>query len=284
MKKSNKGLIITIVILSILLASVSGGLVYDKVFNKNELKEVEREDIANKKEESKTNNNTTETEEEELPNYHNIYNVVENLIINNSHTSHCGVGMSNYFYRYDSINVTNMDYDILMSMVMDQYVESQDIEPYEINSYYSKEKYINSTDLEEHFKTIFGDQIKYQTKDFTYNLSKWKYDASNNRYIYSQLEGGNVCISYRKNKINKVMKTNNTIEVYDILEFGQVAGGDYDMVEVYKDPSFKQLVTTFKKSSKIDSSEYESKLNQYKYIFKLNADGNYYFYGVELVK
>lgn len=33
----------------------------------------------------------------------------------------------------------------------------------------------------------------------------------------------------------------------------------------------------------MDCSEYESKLNQ-KYIFKLNTDGNYYFYGVELVK
>lgn len=278
MKKNNKGLIITIVILSILLTGLSGYLVYEKFFNKNEV----QEDTTNEKDKSEANNSTTE--EEELPNYHNIYNVVEELVINNNHTMHCGVGNSDYFYSHNSIDVTNMDYDVLMSMVMTRYLKSNGINSLDVNTYYKENKYINSGDLEKQFKIVFGDQIKYQAKDFKYNLSNWKYDSTNNRYIFSALEGGNVCVSYRKNKISKGVKTNTTIEVYDILEFGKATGDNYDMIEVYKDPSFKELVTTFKESSKVDSSEYESKLNQYKYIFKLSADGNYYFYGVELVK
>ena len=256
-KKSNKGLIITIVVLSLLLVGVSGYLVYDKVLSKEE-------EVDNSIEEVLIN----------LEDYTSIYNMVNRTIVGN------WIFGPDYFYKNDHLYVTSMSYDDLVAIALNNgNFESGDaIEVEKLGEEVTK-RFISNTRLKELFTNTYGQNVKYYTKKFTYLSLDFEYDEENDMYIGPGGYGGLEIYATRdKHKLVKTIKTKDSIEVYDTVAF--LARG----VEVCKDYECKERIVTLSSEEEFNIENYASNLNQYKYIFKLNADGNYYFYGVELVK
>lgn len=275
-KKSSKGLIITIVILALLLVGVSGYVVYDKFFIEEEVKE----EIKNNQTEEtdKDNNESEEISLVELENYSNIYNIVNEAIINNEMVMHTPLNnQPDYFYKNDSLYVSNMRYDVLMSMAISQlhfrdnnflnYVDGM------------RTYYISNTDLKQSFTKIFGNDLKYYSNDFSSLNCEYKFEKEADRYEVKCGDIGNVVASKRENKVVKAIKTKDSIEVYDAVAFISIGNR-----KICKDVEFKDCIATLSETEEFNIDNYIAKLNQYKYIFKLSSDGNYYFYGVELVK
>lgn len=272
-KKSSKGLIITIVILALLLVGVSGYVVYDKFFSKEEVEKGETK--TEQMEKNDINNNATEEISlVELENYSNIYNIVNEAIINNEMVMHTPLNnQPDYFYKQDKLYVSNMRYDVLMSMAISRdnnlfnYVDGM------------RTYYISNTDLKQSFTKIFGNDLKYYSNDFSSLSCEYKFEKETDRYEVKCGDIGNVVASKRENKVVKAIKTKDSIEVYDAVAFISLAEG-----KVCKDVEFKNCIATLSETEEFNIDNYIAKLNQYKYIFKLSSDGNYYFYGVELVK
>ena len=262
-KKNSKGLIILVVVLSILVVGLGGYIIYDKFLSNSTVEQEKTED------ETLVN----------LENYASIYNMINRVIIGNHF-----MPSKDYFYKNDNLYVTDMSYDDLVAIALNngnfETGDAIEVEVEEKDGVRNVTKsFISNARLQELFTNTFGDNVKYYTKDFTYLSMNFKYDKEKDMYVAPGGDiGSDIYAVTIKNNFLKTIKTKESIEVYDAVAF--LVGG----TEVCKDFECKERIATLSSEEEFNIENYVSNLNQYKYIFKLNADGNYYFYGVELVK
>ncbi len=272
--KENKSQTVIIVILLLALIASGGYIAYKELFNSDTT-----DQTSNKQQEEKEK---TEISQEisltELENNAKIYDVIEKSIINNPMVAHNQTNeYKDYFYRQENLYANNMKREVLMSMAT-TYLGLEKGNP---NTFR-----IDNNTFQQTYTKLFGDKVQYVAGDFKTGNFNYIYDKANEVYNASMGASGNVDISYRKNKPIKAYKTDDTIIIYDLVGF--IVGGP--STEICRDFEMKKCIPLKDEdknnitNNTIDLNKYKDNLDQYKYIFKLGSDNNYYFYGVKLIK
>lgn len=265
MKKSNKGLIITIVILSILLASVSGYLVYDKFFNNEETKEEKNEssdkDTSNVSEELSINDSEVQK----------LYSYVTNGLTATYDTF-------DYFYRQDKLLATQMSDSDRLSLAAK--LISEEDKKTTSSAYVSVDEEV----IKANYNLIFGSSIDYRRVDFQIGCLPMEYNDETKTYVSTSDGCGGAVEKAIESLLEKAVKTNDSIEIYERMFVIVTSDGSF-----YKDTELKEKLNI--SNDDVINTDYDqlikqhmSELNQYKYTFKKDNSGNYYFYSAELVK
>lgn len=264
-EKSNKGLIVAVVILSLIVVGLGGYLIYDNFFKDDDVNSNVKKIVFN--------NN-----EKEVPLYY-YYDLYDNLFLPFYEIER----EDDIYHKNSKLLVNDIDYDDKLLLASMQ-LASKTGDTY---SAYS---------LESTYHKMFGDNAEFKiVNDFgncpgsTYNSETKMYEFNfecgdtgmrniynvpvkattdgDNLYIYEK----SVFVSY-KEKLNE----DNSGEIVDLYK-------DYDM----KEKIASNVVILYKDLYTFDFSEYYDKLNTYKYTFKSRDalyDNDYYFYGVEVVE
>ena len=249
-----------------------------------------------KKEESKINENKnesindTKTNEElslsQLENFSMIYNFVDRSIVNNSMMAHMPLNnQPDYFYKQDKLYVSEMRSDVLFSMVT-SYLQ---LGKGDVNKLW-----IDNNTIKNIFIRLFNNYAKYNPGNYKFSVWNYQYSKEEDLYRAEFMSIGNVVVTQRVNKLIKVIKTKDTIEVYDLIAYIAPDGkgslnicaegcGDCKAEQFKRCTALKKTDINEQGRFTGNLEDYKDNLDQYKYIFKLNTDGNYYFYGVERV-
>ena len=289
--KTNKGLVVMVVILSVLLMGAVGYICYDKFM-------VKEEPVAdNEPKEEKLS-------EEEVMKLH------DSLIIKDTEAS---------LYFKDDIDV-DKNTNELVEYVLTKYAEENNWKK-QLDEFYENEAEKNSNDYSKAF-SVSKDEIEnmlnktfnvnktLELKDKqTYSYRAWviTYSAEDNMFY---LDAATTGPEYGglKNKLTKYEQEGNTLYIYDKFVMCHLANG----AECYKTSSYNLIVTASKQKEsedvKYDSNiikkdyngvvepvydeyinydyifeNYSDKLNTYKTTFKKADDGKYYWYSSEIV-
>ena len=271
-KKSNKGLIVLVVILSVLLIGAVGYICYDKLMVKeepvnNDSKEIEKlseeevmklHDSLVFEHESMFNNRSVDinsiTADEIMPYVLKQYSVEKNIDFQSDKNMICISEADNKINFFDSISKKNIEKDNVFSV--------------------SKEE------IDNYLKTLFNTDRVFEIDNFSYFGFG---DGNRNIYFYSKDD----------NKFYLGISCQGDAFTMDInskfLNFEQ----DNDVVDVSsKDFSYQNdegfvQDTEFNKDSSINYDylyeKYGDVFNTYKTTFKKADDGKYYWYSTEIV-
>ena len=295
-KKSNKGLIVLVVILSILLIGAVGYICYDKLMVKeepvnNDSKEIEKlseeevmklHDSLVFEHESMFNNRSVDinsiTVDEIMPYVLKQYSVEKNIDFQSDKNMICISEADNKINFFDSISKKNIEKDNVFSV--------------------SKEE------IDNYLKTLFNTDRVFEIDNFSYFGFG---DGSRNIYFYSKDDNkfylgiscqGDAFTMDINSKFLNFEQDNDVVEIYSkvIKCLGGVvcsntgkAEGKYVSSKDFSyqnDEGFVQD-TEFNKDSSINYDylyeKYGDVFNTYKTTFKKADDGKYYWYSAEIV-
>lgn len=137
---------------------------------------------------------------------------------------------------------------------------------------------IENIKVKEKIKDIFNDTYKDQslTKD-SCNLPKYNY--TNDKYIKGELKCNSEIIGKLVTKINSANKETDTITITKAIYYEEIID---NKTNIYANVDKKLLIKENVSDSDI-FNEYKNKIEKYKYTFKKNSLGNYYFEKIEKV-
>lgn len=204
----------------------------------------------------------------ELPVNNQLVQYLYAVPMNSALAHNSGSEFADFLYKKDVTLVSEFSNELLLSIAYSQLEE--------LPSLSNSGTFIASENIEDAFSKIFG-AVSFENADFQDGCSVWKYSATDKNYYLDDAACTIEKKSERVNKIVKAVKTEDSIEIYDI-----VAYVDLETQSVYSDSALTKKVANYEGKFEIDS--YASKLKKYKYTFRLSEDTNYYFYSSELVK
>ena len=295
-KKSNKGLIVLVVILSILLIGAVGYICYDKLMVKeepvnNDSKEIEKlseeevmklHDSLVFEHESMFNNRSVDinsiTADEIMPYVLKQYSVEKNIDFQSDKNTICISEADNKINFFDSISKKNIEKDNVFSV--------------------SKEE------IDNYLKTLFNTDRVFEIDNFSYfgfgdgNRNIYFYSKDDNKFYLGISCQGDAFTMDINSKFLNFEQDNDIVEIYSkvIKCLGGVvcsntgkAEGKYVSSKDFSyqnDEGFVQD-TEFNKDSSINYDylyeKYGDVFNTYKTTFKKADDGKYYWYSTEIV-
>ena len=146
-----------------------------------------------------------------------------------------------------------------------------------------KEYQIEEEKFKEVYHQLFGKNTEYNYEDYN-NGCDYMSKKGNIIELGSGECGDNSMIQIFRH-LYKAEKNNNELYMYEKTAFNFNRGlyKDYEHNElISKDFDYDELLNNIWENNTF--GEYEDKASTYKYTFKPNDDGTYYFYSVELVK
>lgn len=276
-KKSNN---VIIVILSILLTLSITYIVYDIINEKNM--------FSNGDNQSTENNNVLPQEKEEVKQL-SLENELVKELYERTQYGFFGCGGEPYFLKYnikvnDQLLAENLSDSDKLNLV------TENIElPVREDSETSK-AYLSEEQIESALKQVFGENYKFDKTKTTENISCGQFGYNSGRYEANWFCGGTgPCGPTGKHVLTEIYKAqqgNDYIDIYQVLAYDAVLElyePNHELrTELYKDKERKELVVNrFEDSESL--SKYVEQLPQYKYSFKKDSAGNYYFYSIERV-
>lgn len=262
-RKNNTGLIILITVLVMLVLGLVGFIVYDKVINKDD------NELSN----GKTNPDINESENSAIKQLALDDMLVTTLIYPKHNRSII------FDWEYKNITIDSMG---RTNMMRSAYADLTPIEANESLIIYSAEE------IERNFKKIFGPDVEYQNGDIegvdTCEINKY----NKNDNTYSGLVGcGFDSVGYIESfsKAHKAEQQGDNIYVYYYVQSVKVRPGDENNFDA--DPVVYLLNQNYQETTKINYSDYKTTVNDmllkgevdtYKWTFKKQSDGKYYFY------
>lgn len=295
-KKSNKGLIVLVVILSILLIGAVGYICYDKLMVKeepvnNDSKDTEKlseeevmklHDSLVFEHESMFNNRSVDinsiTADEIMPYVLKQYSVEKNIDFQSDKNMICISETDNKINFFDSISKKNIEKDNVFSV--------------------SKEE------IDNYLKTLFNTDRVFEIDNFSYfgfgdgNRNIYFYSKDDNKFYLGISCQGDAFTMDINSKFLNFEQDNDVVEIYSkvIKCLGGVvcsntgkAEGKYVSSKDFSyqnDEGFVQD-TEFNKDSSINYDylyeKYGDVFNTYKTTFKKADDGKYYWYSTEIV-
>lgn len=292
-KKNSKGLIIIISLLVVIIIGLALYICYDKVVLKNEPKEVEK----------KGENSKEESIEKELNDIYVKNDILEKIYILNVNgpmlnekilDNYMEFAYPGFFSELYSSPLSDDERLNIAINASGKSFEKTSIS-YENMGEEAKEKYktyasspyftdvvkyqVSSSIVEKKYKELFGKKL-VKHKDVG-RCPYYVYDSKNNVYFYSSQCGGT---SASKNElyVNKITTLDDELYAYVNLAYitphgdytGEINNDVYDGID-NKGKLIENVNTAYK------LSENYSKFSNYKFIFKKDTTGNYYFYSIE---
>lgn len=271
MEKNNTGLVVLITILVMAVLGLSGFIVYDKVINKDD-KVTTGED--NKVEENNAKEKLTEV---------SIYDEVITSLRYPMNTFSIG---EIKHWDYKNITIDDLTRKDMM------FAAAYNVEPIKEEINQMVVEIYSATTIENNFKSIFGPDTKYTNESIgTQECGKIsEYNEKDSTYIaYSGCGGDSLSYIDRISKTYKAEKNSDYIYVYQYVQSISVEPDvdnqdDPDKANVYL------LDHNDEHTTNIDYKNYKSIINgmidngevdTYKWTFKKQSDGNYYFYSGE---
>lgn len=264
-QKTNKGLVVLLVIFIVLILVLGGFILYDKVLS-------DKNSDVNNNSNSVTDNNTTETtiDNVEIKNSEvkELYNYVQASL--NSNYVCLGYFYQNPFKNHtleDKISLVLINYaSNYKKKIDDKFLNKLPIDKQEfikVNSEY----YINATDVINGMKLIFDINIQNFTNDDNYGT--WTYNSSTNAFISGYGGGG-----YDAEPVQQIIEYNELNDEINLTVVKAELGYDDN---VYR---YVNKTTTLVYENATDNFKFTkenvSKFPQLKYIFKKNDNGKYY--------
>ncbi|MGN0992554.1 MAG: hypothetical protein ACI4PE_01250 [Bacilli bacterium] len=295
-KKSNKGLIILVVILSILLIGAIGYICYDKLMvkeepvadNESQVEKLSDEEVAKLHEslvfehESMFNNRDVDinsiTADEIMPYVLKKYSVEKNIDFESDKSKICISEADNKITFFDSISKKNVEKDNVFS--------------------------ISKEEIDNYLKTLFNTDRVFEIDNFSDfgfgdgNYNKYFYSKDDNKfYLGISCQGDSFTMDINSKFLN-FKQDNDKVEIYSkvIKCLGGVvcsntgkAEGKYVSSKDFSYQNDKGFIqdTEFNKGDSINYDylyeKYSDVFNTYKTTFKKSDDGKYYWYSSEIV-
>ena len=270
-RKKNKGLIMLVVILVLVLIMTTGYIVYDKFIAGGEVEE--------KNDDNKVNT-IKEDISEQLVDVDVNSTEIQDLFSNISHglNSYCGI---NYYYQDKKIFAGDLSNDLVFDIVLSQLYNDRKAQG-ELYPFSQIGYGFTVNELDEKITSTFGKNYSFTHRTIN-SCPVFEYDSVNQKYVInSSLGCGGTCGAMNLKKVVRALKNDQTIELYVRVLF---AGG-VDTTDYYKDYNKTQKVEGLEMDSNnffpIESDNNVAKGSLYKLTFE-NEDGNYVFVSSELV-
>ena len=288
MQRKNKGLVITIIVLIILLLGTSSYIVYDKFFATNLSK-----NVVNENDDKNENNNdlVDETEENEslsqaeLENLgHKLYDIV----------SKKGTYDTYLFGIKEKLTYDELDDAYKYNLVFHNipFAEKTYIEDCE---YECVKEIVSNEVFAKYYHLIFGSDKDIKYEDFHFYYSVYECINNGSKYYCKQNNGSDV--NPTKQYIDYDRTEQNGDEIYVYVKSLDVYNSDDEYGGIYKDyfNNYKLDDITFYENIVHDYYTYEEKkyflfgkygddAKEYKVTFKKeNNSDNYYWYSVEAI-
>lgn len=291
-KKKSVGLVILIIVLILIILGLIGYICYDKgiIFKKPEPREQVVKNSKDEKEKDLTNQEIIKDLNKKIF-YMNTYGHIQN---DDYDMARMGV----YSFRNDESlmgNIfNNLNDDLKLKIVLDellgtnkfQAIDNTDLENSDIKQLVSvygmdSAKKISSSVVEDEYKNYFGDStVNHKSFDVCFG---YIYDNNTNNYYYiePQCGGSNPNSAYAY--INKYTVKGD--EAYVYVNYGLSIyvpdASEANDVNIYKDLKEKEIYRENisedeANNFRINESNYKE-FSEYKYTFKKDNKGNYYF-------
>ena len=284
-KKSNKGVIVLIVLLILCII----GLVFYILVDKDIIK-LNNTTVAN--EQVEKNNTDDDNEEKDTGVKLDIENENIKYLFNNAHRP--SIGPEAQIYRDGGYKVSEMsgeDKILLLYGQWKNYVKESSIE---IDNNYNSMYYVNEADLKSIYERTFGPDTYSHVNSITdsYRCYTYTYDDENKRFFYVGANGcGGTTVFSVHEKIISATKYNDRIEIVSAAFY--INGMDNQMYKDYNQTTslgeytyYNNNYTDEERNNLEDQyiDDNKDNLEQYTYTYTLNDDGFYYLTSVERTK
>lgn len=272
--KNNTLLIVLIVIMAILLLGLGGYIIYDKVLNKPETPTIGEEEKDNALDES--NKNLEDVKEISISS-----NLITNLVYPQNDVGLGKIYNSGaQYWDYKDITVDTLGRTVMMQNA------ARVIEPDKSTS--QDADYYSATKVKASFQKIYGPDANYFDGKLDSNSTcklLSEYDSSTKMYIaYTGCGADPAGTTVQNAKIYKAEQTDEYLYVYEYVQAYLVL--PEDITEDNKTKAYL-LNKNGEKTKEINYVNREKIVNEmiangeastYKWTFKKQSDGNYYFY------
>lgn len=289
-KNGKFGLGILVGILITLVLAMGAFIIYDKVLSNDNNKTPVEDNNENKQDEEKEDDHEDKTVTELSISDSVIVKELINTYWLDYYEKSQQYNGKLFYHEKEKTLSSDLNNKIKMFIVAKN-IKSSNITPYSIeNGGDSKIYYL--TEFEKIYKKLFGKdtQFLYESTtsgDFRTCPGTELYNNNSDLVaILSACGSGTYGPSpdMIKTKIEKAEKNvkNDEIYIYELVAYPKYSDNhnEYSDYTLYKDRELANYV-----SEKVDDlSLIKDKINTYKYTFKSNGDGTYYFYSVEIVK
>ena len=255
-KKESNASIIIIIILIILLLGTTGFIVYDKFIKKDSTGTVKEP----KETSTPTPTASAEPKEEELSIESKQVKDLYELTIGLNHSA--DPRNKDPQYTSKELIIADLNTEDKLSLLA-TFLGKEDGVGEMLYGYYEP-KYWNKDTVEKAYRKVFGNDAKIDLKVDNYYWYDYKEDGT----LYLNLAGGEsgpYDITFKK--IKKAIKKDNVISLYMLITFVDEDENRYSDIE---------------RTKKIENEETEEA--NYKYVFKKDSKGQYYFYSIEKIK
>lgn len=268
------------------------------------LKNNNKSDISDKKIEEKENNKESEQKEElnvnsslvlDLFNNVNRFNDALDVVNDNNY-------LFNYFYKQDKILNEQVSDEVKFSIIFDklynekvQSLATATLEEYENFKFYLKD--INNESIKIFGKTIDVKNILDSNNNVNVGVRGNTFKYNEDGQYFNLVSGGiGDCQSLNlKTKILSAVKYEDKIEITNKIMYIYSSSCDVEELKVFKSVGnspfdLKEQLDDLTNNvnnmlaKDIDINNYIEKLDEFKWIFTKNNDGNYIFESVEKVK
>ena len=274
-KKVSTGVVVLITLLVVLLVGCISFIVYDKFIKK----ENNNPTVTDK---DKNNEATNENNEKEKITLDINSNLIKTLI------EPFNIYNNSYFYLLDEKamnpndenNIPNvMRFAALNSKVYDlAETKGWEKDAYKKDDVYYN-LYVNAKTLEENFRKIYGNDIKYKNQSFFTDECRLtgNYDVNTGKYWGSNACGGGGFSTYYFN-IYKAYQEKDLISTY-WYSYEKLDSDDEMKIISHGKTIATTTESTFEND--VNNLKKEGKISLYKINFKKQNDGKYYFYSGE---
>ena len=300
-KKKNSGQTIIIIIMILIIVGLVGYICYDKgiIFESEKENTIEKSEIEeNKDEEVEINDKLLIKDLSEKVADLNVKSVIADYTVI-SNPSDSSNKIFNYYFRKD-IYENNLTSDTKLDIVLNSLIKEfenlsisyenmetsiqEQFKQYVESGNYAQisnviEKQVSQKKVEEKYLSLFGEEL---TNHRTIGICPlFSYDSKNSVYYYSRTCGGTTA-GYTYLYKNKFTVKGENAYVYVNLGFSDGENNVYDGYPSYDNNgnSTTKLVEKETDNFTINESNY-SKYSEYKYTFKKDTTGNYYFVSLE---
>ena len=279
--KSSKGSMIGFIISIILIIALSGYIIYDKfISNTKQEENIQEDNIANQKEENEVSRENIDITGQRVTNLMNITDATNNIFVGD---------FFGYFYNSDVYKFSDMSDSDKLSLAWFAYenlYSSIELENTNVTDVSISEDKVNQI-----VKTIFG-------PDNTYNMVNFyapacgvllTYDENSNKFNGpSGVCGGVGWPPKYLTDVVEAYKENDEIIIFQKVLYVEykAKGNNYDIAyaDIYNNASKEKTIQTDIEENEFDNikTNYIDNGDTYKFTFKKQSDGNYYFYSSEL--
>lgn len=266
-KNNSVVMAVIITILVMVVLGLIGFIVYDKVINKTNEPNMEE------------NNNESSNENKDTDGVKEI-SINDSLITSLKYPMNVFAVNERKHWNYKNVTIDSLGRKNMM------YTAAYDLEPIE-NTDGKEINLYSATQIENNFRSIFGPNTEYYNGDVEDECCQIsKYSQEDNTYLANCTCGGD-SLGYidRLSKTYKAEQHGDYIYVYDYVQ--SVAVEPVDIFDEEIEMNVYLLDQNDKKTTTINYDNYEStiynlmgegKVDTYKWTFKKQSDGKYYFY------